>query len=268
MIDERMEEQASLHVLGLLTGTEQLEFTRALQSDPELQALVARLSTATGALAGAVPLVEPPPQLRAKMLAQVTPPQKTVSLPEPKFRVARWLPWAFATSLAVVCAGLFLQDSQLRKTVGDQARQIGTLNQLALSLEASTNSLRQAVLALQETNRMANLRIAMLNSLAADAPNSVAVTLWDNKRQDGIFVAQNLKTLPTDRDYELWVIDENQKPVAAGVFQVAANGSVRMEFKPAQLIKTAGVFAVTEEIKGGVASPTVKNMVLASSATR
>jgi len=40
-----------------------------------------------------------------------------------------------------------------------------------------------------------------------------------------------------------------------------------MEFKPSRLIKTAGQFAVTEEIKGGVASPTIKNMVLASSGT-
>ena len=41
------------------------------------------------------------------------------------------------------------------------------------------------------------------------------------------------------------------------------NGKIRMEFKPARLIKTAGMFAVTEEAKGGVASPTMKNMVLA-----
>ena len=76
-------------------------------------------------------------------------------------------------------------------------------------------------------------------------------------------MAENLKPLASDRDYELWVIDETQTPVAAGVFQVDANGKIRMDFKPSRLVKTAGTFAVTEEVKGGVASPTVKNMVLA-----
>ena len=36
------------------------------------------------------------------------------------------------------------------------------------------------------------------------------------------------------------------------------------EFKPSRLIKTAGKFAVTEEVKGGVSSPTLSSMVLAS----
>jgi anti-sigma-K factor RskA len=70
MIDKHMEEQASLHVLGALNPPEAYEFKQAMKADPELQAYVARLSTATGALAGAVPLVEPPPQLRVRLLAQ------------------------------------------------------------------------------------------------------------------------------------------------------------------------------------------------------
>ena len=52
MIDERMEEQAALHVLGALSDTEAYEFKKAMKADPELQACVARLSVAVGALAG------------------------------------------------------------------------------------------------------------------------------------------------------------------------------------------------------------------------
>jgi anti-sigma-K factor RskA len=264
MIDERMEEQATLHVLGALSETEAREFKKAMQANSELKDFVARLSTATGAIAGAVPLAEPPLQLRAKILAQVASPQKIVSLPERKFWPALWLPWTFATCLAIVSVLLFAQDSKLHKAVGDQARQIGELNQLAQSLQSATNNLQRTVFALQETNRLANLKIAMLNSLVADAPKAIAVSLWDSEKQNGVLVAQNLKALPTERDYELWVIDENQKPVAAGVFHANNDGSIRMDFRPSRSVKTAGKFAVTEEIKGGVASPTIKNMVLAS----
>jgi anti-sigma-K factor RskA len=264
MIDERMEEQASLHVLGALTESEAREFKKVMHADPELQKFVARLSTATGALAGAVTLAEPPPQLRAKILAQIGPAQKIIPLPEQKLSLWSWLPWTFATTLAILCVVLFAQDTQLQKTVAEQANQIGELNQFAQSLQSATNDLQQAVLALQETNRLANLRIAMLNSLVADAPKAIAVSLWDNEKQDGVLVAQNLKALPTNRDYELWVMDENQNPVAAGVFHMDASGAMRMDFKPIHAIKTAGKFCVTEEVRGGVVSPTIKNLVLAS----
>ena len=154
--------------------------------------------------------------------------------------------------------------SRLHKTVGDQAQAINNLNQLAQSLQSATNDMQQTVLTLQETNQLANLRIAMLNSLVTDAPRTVAVTLWDNQRQDGVFVVQNLKALPADRDYELWVMDENQNPVAVGVFHMDESGTIRLNFKPGRSIKTAGIFAVTEEVKCGVISPTIKDMVLAS----
>jgi anti-sigma-K factor RskA len=264
MIDERMEEQASLHVLGALTEAEAREFKQKLQGDSELREFVSRLSTATNALAGTVTVAEPPPQLRAKILSRVAPPQKILSLPERKTGFFFWLPWTSAAGFAVLCIILNVQDARLGKLVGDQAQQINSLNHLAQSLQSATNSLQQAVLALQETNRLADLRIAMLNSLVADAPNAVAVSLWDGGKQDGVLVAQNLKALPADRDYELWVMDENQNPVAAGVFHMAAGGAARMAFKPGRPIKTAGKFCITEEAKGGADSPTLKNLMLAS----
>ena len=131
MIDERMQEQASLHVLGALSKEEAAEFKKAMQADPELKEFVARLSMATGALAGTVPAVEPPPQLRAKILAQVGPPQKIVELPVRKFRPAFLFPWALAACLAVLCVILFQQDGRLQKQIGAQAQQISSLNQMA-----------------------------------------------------------------------------------------------------------------------------------------
>jgi len=259
-----MQEQASLHVLGALTDTEAYEFKKAMKADPELQALVASLSIATEALASAVPAAEPPPQLRAKILDQVAPRQKMVTLPERKSGFALWLPWSLATCLASLCVLLFAQDSKLKNTLTAQAEQINSLHQLAASLQSATNNLQQTVFALQETNRLANLRIAMLNSLLADAPKAVAVSLWDDSKQQGVFVVQNLKPLPADRDYQLWVLDNGTTPVDAGVFRVDEKGNVRVEFKAKQPIKVAGRFAVTEEVRGGVTSPTIKNMVLAS----
>src|ERR1700761_7588690 len=103
MIDERMEERASLHVLGALSEAEAREFKQAMERDPELKAFVARLMKATGAVAGTVPVNEPPPQLRAKILAQVAPKQKIVTLPERKPSLFGRLGWVFACGLAIIC---------------------------------------------------------------------------------------------------------------------------------------------------------------------
>jgi anti-sigma factor RsiW len=61
MINEHLEELASLHVLGLLTPPEETVFAATLARDPELQTLVTSLLAARDALAGTVPAASPSP---------------------------------------------------------------------------------------------------------------------------------------------------------------------------------------------------------------
>jgi anti-sigma-K factor RskA len=258
-----MEELASLYVLGALDGPELRELETALQNNATLRQFVATLGKSVEAVAGAVPSIAPPAQLRAKILARIEP-QKTLMLPEHPVASALWWLRGLATGLAALVIVLFVQNGNLRQTVNAQTQDINSLHQLAQTLESATNNLRQTVLTLRESNRLANLRITMLNSLVADAPKTVAVTLWDAREQGGVFVAENMKAVPADRDYELWVMDEHKVPVAAGVFHMGSSGTTRMDFKAARAIQKAGQFCVTEEVKGGVASPTLANLVLAS----
>jgi anti-sigma-K factor RskA len=267
MIDERMEEQASLYVLGVLTPEETREFEAALGRDFELQHLVEKLRVSRDALAGALPQATPPPALKEKILAQISAQEKIVPLltniDDHGIGWSIWLPWALAACLAIVCGVSLSQQRNLRQKIGEQAKQIVDLNVLADSLRSETQDLQHAVATLQETNRLANLRIAMLGSMLSDSPKAVAVSLWDDKEQRGVFVVQNLKPLPADKDYQLWVIDPKYPtPVSAGVFQVDAQGNVRLQFKADKLIESASKFAVTQEPKGGLLTPTLKNLVL------
>jgi anti-sigma-K factor RskA len=267
MIDERMEEQASLYVLGELTPDETGAFETALGRDTELQRLVESLRVSRDALAGSLPQLTPPPALKKKILAQIEPQEKIVPLPARSgVRPAGWtfwLPWVLAACLAVVCAVSILQQKNLRQQSREQAKRLADLNQAADSLRSETQNLQQAVATLRETNRLENLRIAMLNSMLADSPKAVAVSLWDAQEQRGVFVVQNLKPLPADRDYQLWVMDPKYAtPVSAGVFQVDAQGNLRLPFRADKLIESANKFAVTQEPKGGLPTPTLKNLVL------
>ena len=267
MSDERLEELAALHVLGALTPAEQSEFDAALGRDPELRVLVAGLLAARDAVAGAVPPVTPSPALKQRILAELDARRpKVVPLP---VRPAAgnfpgiWLSWALTAAAMLLCGILYQARNDLQEQVRGQAERIEALNQMADALRSETNTLRQTVAALREPTKLADVRIALLSSLLNDSPKAVAVSLWDNQRQSGVFVVQNLKPLPADRDYQLWVLDpQNPAPVSAGVFQVDPQGNVRIQFKPDKKILTAGKFAVTLEPKGGLPAPTLKNLVL------
>lgn len=273
MIDERMQELASLYVLGALTPQELQDFETALARTPELQQLIAKLFATRDALAGEVALAQPRPELKEKILQEIEAiDQGNVRPTVPSRRQNPWswlgllVPWALAACLMVFSIVLWSQRDRLQIQLGKQALHMQDLDQMAKTLMSETNDLHQAVTALQNSTRLSEMRIALLNSLLADSPKAVAVSLWDNAQQQGVFLVQNLKPLPADKDYQLWVMDPKYAtPVSAGVFQVDAQGRVRFQFTPDKTISSAHKFAVTMERKGGVPVPTLKNLVLIGS---
>jgi anti-sigma-K factor RskA len=282
VIDETMQERAAAYALGALDENETRAFEGALRVDPELRALVSELRSVTEALAGTAPALEPPAAVKARLLLEIderrppaakrvqdlpigAPPVAPVAVPAAASAHA-WIPWAVAAAMALVSLAFYWQSASLRAQLAAQA---GHINELMASAElARTESadLRQTVAKLRESNRLASFRIALLDSLLAAAPKTVAVSVWDNDRQDGVFIVRNLKPLPSDKDYQLWIIDPKYpSPVDAGVFQVDAKGNVRQDFRAKLPIQTANQFAVTIERKGGATVPNTKEMVLAGS---
>ena len=168
--------------------------------------------------------------------------------------------------MALVSLAFYWQSAGLRSQLAAQAGHINELMASAELARSESADLRQTVARLRESNRLASFRIALLDSLLAAAPKTIAVSVWDNERQDGVFIVRNLKPLPGDKDYQLWIIDPKYpSPVDAGVFQVDAKGNVREDFRAKLPIQTANQFAVTIERKGGAAVPNTKEMVLAGS---
>ena len=282
MIDETMQEQAAAYALGALDGNEARAFEGALRVDPELRDLVRELRSVTEALAGTAPALEPPAAVKARLLLEIeerrpaaakraadlpagTPISAPISAP-PGAQPRRWIPWAVAAAMALLSLAFYWQSASLRTQLAAQAGHINELMASAELARAESADLRQTVAKLRESNRLASFRIALLDSLLAAAPKTIAVSVWDNERQDGVFIVRNLKPLPSDKDYQLWIIDPKYpSPVDAGVFQVDAKGNVREDFRAKLPIQTANQFAVTIERKGGAAVPNTKEMVLAGS---
>jgi anti-sigma-K factor RskA len=119
------------------------------------------------------------------------------------------------------------------------------------------------VATLEQRDILAQTQIAVLGSQLKDRPQAVAVSLWNQERQDGLLVVENLPVLEAGKDYQLWVLDPSiVTPVSAGIFKVDAKGKVRITFKPNQAIANAAKFAVSLEKEGGVSSPTMDQIVM------
>lgn len=217
---EELEEQASLYVLGLLEGAEEAAFARRLETDPELRAFVDELDEVAAALAHDAPARPLPPDLRARVLAEIGR-GKVVQLP----RRAAWLPWAIAACLALACSYLV----------------------------AERMSLRDRVTRLEQRDFLAQIQIATLSSKLQSAPDANAVIVWDERKQRGLLKVTQLPANDADRDYQLWLVDPRYKnPVDGGVFHVANDGTLRFPFQPAAPVRGAKGFAISLERKGGV----------------
>jgi anti-sigma-K factor RskA len=268
VIDEPLQDQASLYALGALDADETRQFEVALKDNAELRSLVRDLRAVTEVIAGTAPGLEPPASVKAKLMLQIGEqprrPATVTPLGARRRPVNVWIPWALAAGLAVVSFGFLYQSTGLKAELAAQARRIDELGMSLEVAQADSAKLRQTVATLRESNRLAAIRIALLDSLVAADPKAVAVSVWDNDRQNGVFIVRNLKSLPSDKDYQLWIIDPKYKtPVDAGVFQVDAKGNVRADFHAREPIETASQFAVTIEQKGGAETPNLKAMVLA-----
>jgi len=262
VIDESTEERATAYVLGALEPEDSRRFERELSDNAELRALVVELRAVSEALAGSSPGVAPPAGLRAKILMQFEGAESII----PRVRPAPqgWLPRALAAGFAALCLLFGWQAQGLRAQLTAQQRRVDQLNELTRRLQAESEDLHQTVLTLQQSNRLANMRIALLSAQLHADPKAVAVSVWDNERQSGVMVVHHLKPPPKGKDYQLWVIDPHYAtPVDAGLLQVDQAGNARVDFKARRPIQSADQFAVTEEVKGGAAVPTLAAMVLA-----
>lgn len=220
-MNEPLEEQASLYVLGLLEGAEAAQFEKQLESDPALRTLADELDEAAAAWAHDAPDRPLPAGLRERVVAEISR-SKTVAFPPRRFN---WLPWALAACLALACSYLVAERAGLRGRVAT----------------------------LEQRDFFAQVQIASLSSKLKNAPNANAVVIWDEEKQKGVLKVTQLPPNKPNRDYQLWLVDARYKdPVDGGVFHVSNDGEMRVPFKPNAPVRHAKAFAISLERKGGV----------------
>jgi anti-sigma-K factor RskA len=173
-------------------------------------------------------------------------------------RTRNWIPWGVAVSLAMV-AMFSLYVMNLMATIADQNKKISEVEEANQSLQVRLVQLKDELSRKDEHLKVLAARevhISIMNGLKVN-PVGYGKIIWDPEKKAAILQVSNLPVVPTDKDYQLWVI-KNKKPISAGVFAVnnADANFFKIENLAAVNPKEINAFAVTLEPKGGMPQPT------------
>src|SRR5205823_12297173 len=111
MISEEQQDQAALHVLGLLSAAEAAAFESTLSASAELRDFVRELREAAADVALSAPSQASPASLKQRIMREITTEKLApVTLQRAPFG---WVPWAIAPGLLVFCGVIALDRALL-----------------------------------------------------------------------------------------------------------------------------------------------------------
>jgi anti-sigma-K factor RskA len=216
-------------------------------------------------LGQAVPQVDPPVALRARVLASVA------GVPTVRPSTARSAVWLLATAASLIlAAALAIYTSQLRG-------RIGALENALRDARARATAAEQRALDAQQAAAGTRIALAVLTSpdvaridlagQAPVAPQASARAFWSRSR-GMVFTASNLPALPPGRVYQLWVLTAQPAAISAGLLTPDAQGGVNETFNTPPDIPQPVALAVTIEPAGGVQSPSGEKYLVGTVSAR
>ena len=203
-------------------------------------------------LGQAVPQVEPPLALRARVLGSVA------GAPTVRPTPAGSVTWLLATAASLVLAvGLGIYTTQLRGRIGALEGELRDARARATAAEQRAIDAQQAIAGTRVTVAVLTAPDVARIDLAGQspvAPRASARAFWSRSR-GMVFTASNLPALPPGRVYQLWVVTDQPAPISAGLLTPDAQGSVNETFNTPSDIPQPVALAVTIEPAGGAQSP-------------
>jgi anti-sigma-K factor RskA len=230
-IHDRFADAPALYAIGALPADERAAFEAHVRDCPICSAELRAFVPAAHALPLALPLVEPPPGLRDRVLtAAVGRPPK-----EAAHRIERLdLRWLTLAATLVLAAGLAVVWWSARVRMG------------AMESELRDARVRLAILSASDLTQV---------SLSGQAPAPAASgRAFLSRSRGAVFTASNLPPLPSGRTYQLWYLTSGA-PVSAGLFKPDPAGGTTLTLTPAAGTTPTGL-AVSIEPEGGVSAPT------------
>ena len=240
-------------ILEVAAGTANDEDTRALSAHiaagcPTCAGRLAEAEAIGGQLALALPPIAPSPAVRERLMRRVGGADAGVVVPFPdRARPAPsrspWLPAAVAAGIAAGLSAIAVYVPLARDRDALRAQ----MTDLDRELRAATDTLHVL--------RSPSVQVVSLGG-GQPQPGARGRIFWDRGRGEWRFYAAELRPPGAGRTYELWLIDDRDRKIPAGTFDVDARGEGELHVSLPRDVGTIVAAAVTDEPAGGVPQPT------------
>ena len=245
MMEEHVTDLLGAYVLGSLDDDERVTVTHHLSGCADCQRELAAFRAAADLIPLAVAVVNPPPELKQKVMGQIAarqsplrPPAAGSAGPESWFARMkalfgpRSLGWVAAALLfvALLASNLFLW------------RQLSDLRASTIPLPADRNML-------------------LVRMTGTDnAPQTHGYLVAFQQKEYGTLVVENAPPLDPAHQYQLWLIKDGKR-TSGGVFSVDQEGYGTLQVYSEQPLTNYPTFGVTIEPVGGSPGPTGKKVL-------
>jgi hypothetical protein len=213
-------------------------FLSRIASEPQTALAAAGISTAPTAAPA------PTPDIYSQ-------PRRAVAEEKPR---RSWFPtvisWAAAFALLILAVYLGNQNQKLNDLLNSDKGQIATLS-------AEAAQARDAAQRITDLFRSPDAKQVTLTE-GKGTPPPTGHTSYLADKGALLFVGNNLKPIPANKTYELWVIPATGKgPIPAGLFRPDSKGQASVVLPPLPPGVPAKAFGVTIENAEGATTPTM-----------
>ena len=259
MDHNELRELTGAYALGMLTDDERLALEGHLRDCQACAAEVRETIKATNALGIGVTQIDPPPSLRARVLAAATAGSPAAIPRTTSGALPYWL--AAAASIAAVALGLYamnlrtrIQDLEGRLRLATAATDQMQKQLVVLKADADDAQRRYSILTAADVRR---INLAGVPPAAAAS----AQAFW-SPTQGLLFAGTNLPALPAGRVYQLWMVTPEQAALGIALLTPDTGGRVTTITPTPQGVTRLAALAVTVEPTGGSPSPTGEKVLV------
>ena len=239
---DELRDHYELYTLGLAADPELTEIRAHLDRDCDTCVPGVRGARELVTLIGAAaPPAEPPARLRKRVLALAAGPTPARLY---------WSPvWAAVAAGAVIAAVVF--NIRANRTYVELSQAAAQLRSVQSESAARTRELAR----LNEAFAILNQPNVKQVVFGGGAPQPPRGRVFLDPARGVLLLASNLPQAPAGKIYEMWVIPKGGKPVPAGLFQSAADGTAIHVLPGAVDVAGTAAIAVTVEIAAGAQVP-------------
>jgi anti-sigma-K factor RskA len=232
VLEEHVTDLLPAFALGCLDEDEARLVTAHLAVCPVCSAELRSYQAVSEALPLAVPMAEPPPALKQRLMAQIQQASAISSEPQPgwwqRFNqgLRRTLPvWGLASLVLIIV--LLVSNLLLLQRVN----RLSAVTPQPVALQTVT---------LQHTEA---------------APDATGMLVLSNNGNFGTLVVDHLPPLAKDQQYQLWMIQDGER-TSGGVFSVNREGYGSLWIRSPKRLADFSAFGITVEPTGGSPGPT------------